>query len=196
MGSELLLEIGTEEIPARFIPPVMQEMADSLRKRLEQERIAVGEIVTWGTPRRLALVARDLAAGQAEAVQEIIGPPKAVAFDAAGKPTPAALGFAKAQGVAVTRSGGGGHPPGGLPGGEQERRRPAHRRAPAGDPAGVHPGLELPQVHALGSLHVTFARPIHWILALFGGQVVPFALADVTSGGADLRPPLPGAPGR
>ncbi|HEY9072751.1 MAG TPA: glycine--tRNA ligase subunit beta, partial [Desulfobaccales bacterium] len=99
MGSELLLEIGTEEIPARFIPPVLSEMSEGLRKRLEQARIGVGDIVTWGTPRRLALVARDLAAGQAEAVQQIIGPPKAVAFDAAGKPTPAARGFAKAQGV-------------------------------------------------------------------------------------------------
>ncbi len=59
MGSELLLEIGTEEIPARFLPPVLSEMAEGLRKRLEQARIGVGEIVTWGTPRRLALVARE-----------------------------------------------------------------------------------------------------------------------------------------
>ena len=102
MGSELLLEIGTEEIPARFLPPVLSEMAQGLRKRLEQTRIGVGEISAWGTPRRLALVARELAASQAVTVQEIIGPPKAVALDAYGKPTAAALGFAKGQGVAVT----------------------------------------------------------------------------------------------
>ncbi len=99
MGSELLLEIGTEEIPARFLPPVLSEMAQDLRRRLEQARLGVGEISAWGTPRRLALVVRDLAAGQAVTVQEIIGPPKAVGLDAAGKPTAAALGFAKGQGV-------------------------------------------------------------------------------------------------
>ena len=102
MGRELLLEIGTEEIPARFLPPVLEEMAASFRKMLEAERIGVGEILTWGTPRRLALVAREVAESQAEITQEIIGPPKAVALDAAGQPTPAATGFAKAQGVTVS----------------------------------------------------------------------------------------------
>ena len=102
MGRELLLEIGTEEIPARFLPPVLEEMATSFRKMLDAERIGVGEILTWGTPRRLALVAREVADAQAEVTQEIIGPPKAVAVDAAGKPTPAAAGFARVQGVAVS----------------------------------------------------------------------------------------------
>ena len=62
MAKELLLEIGTEEIPARFLPPVLEEMAVSFRKLLDAERIGVGEILTWGTPRRLALVAREVAA--------------------------------------------------------------------------------------------------------------------------------------
>ena len=98
MGSEFLLEIGTEEIPARFIPPVLEEMVSSFRKKLEQERIGAGEIITWGTPRRLALVAKEVADSQAEVTQEVIGPPKAVAFDEGGQPTKALLGFAKAQG--------------------------------------------------------------------------------------------------
>ena len=162
MGRELLLEIGTEEIPARFLPPVLEEMAASFRKMLDAERIGVGEILTWGTPRRLALVAREVADAQAEVTEEIIGPPKAVAFDAAGKPTPAAQGFAKAQGVAVSRPHRSGHPPGRLPGGEEEHHRPAHRRAPAGAPAGVYPGLELSQVHALGGRdhHLCPAHPL------------------------------------
>ncbi len=182
MGSELLLEIGTEEIPARFLPPVLSEMAENLRKRLEQARIGVGEIVTWGTPRRLALVARDVAAGQSEAVQEIIGPPKAVAFDAAGKPTPAALGFAKAQGVAVTEL--------------VEVDTPRGVYLAVSKSAGGRPtaeclkeilpdfimGLSFPKSMRWGDLQVTFARPVHWVLALFQGQVVPFPLADVSSG--------------
>jgi glycyl-tRNA synthetase beta chain len=182
MGSELLLEIGTEEIPARFLPPVLQEMAESLRKRLEQARISVGEIVTWGTPRRLALVARDLAAGQAEAVQEIIGPPKAVAFDQYGNPTPAALGFAKAQGVAVADLLEVDTPRGVyLSVSKSAAGRPTAECLPEILPDFIM-GLSFPKSMRWGDLHVSFARPVHWVLALFAGQAVPFALADVTSG--------------
>ena len=89
MGSEFLLEIGTEEIPAGFIPPVLEEMAAGFRKKLAQERIEVGNIITYGTPRRLTLVAQGVAEGQAEVTQEVVGPPKAVAYDPDGQPTQA-----------------------------------------------------------------------------------------------------------
>ncbi|MCG2773587.1 MAG: glycine--tRNA ligase subunit beta [Desulfobacterales bacterium] len=184
MGRELLLEIGTEEIPARFLPPVLEEMSVSFRKMLDAERIGVGEILTWGTPRRLALVAREVAEAQAEVTQEIIGPPKAVAVDAAGQPTPAAAGFARAQGVAVSdlievdtprgvylavkKS-----TTGGLTG----------ERLPELLP-GFILGLSFPKSMRGGSETITFARPIHWILARFGGAVVDFEVGDVTSSGA------------
>jgi len=182
MGSELLLEIGTEEIPARFLPPVLDEMAQGLRHRLEQARLGAGEISAWGTPRRLALVARDLPASQAVAVQEIIGPPKAVALDAHGKPTAAALGFAKGQGVAVTDL--------------VELDTPrgiylAVSKSVSGRPAfdclqeilpDLIMALSFPKSMHWGDLQFTFARPIHWILALFQGEVVPFSLAEVASG--------------
>jgi glycyl-tRNA synthetase beta chain len=183
MGSEFLLEIGTEEIPARFIPPVLEEMAAAFRKKLTQERIEVGEIVTWGTPRRLALVARDMAGVQAEVSQEVIGPPKAVAYGVDGKPTKALEGFAKAQGVAVAELS------------EVETPRGVYlavkRRTP-GQPTSERLkdflpefilGLSFPKSMRWGSLKVTFARPIHWILARFAGQVVSFPLGDVVSGG-------------
>jgi len=183
MASELLLEIGTEEIPARFIPPVLAEMAAGFRRLMEQERIKVGAVVTWGTPRRLALVAREVAAAQEEVAAEVIGPAKSVAYDAQGRPTPAAQGFARSQGVDL---------------GELiELQTPkgvylAVRRRTPGAPTperlkAVLPpfiqGLSFPKSMRWGSLSFTFARPIHWILARFGGQVVPFALADVVSGG-------------
>uniref|UniRef100_A0A7V6DPS1 Glycine--tRNA ligase beta subunit n=1 Tax=Desulfobacca acetoxidans TaxID=60893 RepID=A0A7V6DPS1_9BACT len=183
MGKEFLLEIGTEEIPARFLPPVLEEMAAAFRKKLTQERIDVGEIVTWGTPRRLALVAQDLAEMQTEVSQEIIGPPKAVAYSADGKPTKALEGFAKAQGVAVAELS------------EVETPRGVYlavkRRTP-GQPAierlkEILPefilGLSFPKSMRWGSGKITFARPIHWILARFAGQVVPCTLGDVVSGG-------------
>jgi glycyl-tRNA synthetase beta chain len=184
MGSELLLEIGTEEIPARFLPPVLSEMAESLRQRLDQARIGVGEIVTWGTPRRLALVAKDVASGQSEAVQEIIGPPKAIAFDAKGAPTPAALGFAKSQGVAVADLVEADTPRGVyLSVSKSATGRATAECLPEMLPEFVM-SLSFPKSMRWGDLQVSFARPIHWVMALFAGKVVPFALADVTSGSA------------
>jgi glycyl-tRNA synthetase beta chain len=183
MGSEFLLEIGTEEIPARFLPPVLEEMAAAFRKKLTQERIEVGEIVTWGTPRRLALVAKDMADMQAEVSQEVVGPPKAVAYGADGKPTKALEGFAKAQGVAVAELS------------EVETPRGVYlavKRRTTGQPTSerlkeILPefilGLSFPKSMRWGSIKITFARPIHWILARLAGQVVSFPLGDVVSGG-------------
>ena len=183
MGSELLLEIGTEEIPARFIPPVLEEMAASFRKLLETERIAAGEVVTWGTPRRLALVARDLAATQSEAATEIVGPPKAVAFDSYGNPTPAAQGFAKNQGVAVSDLIEVDTPRGiYLAVSKRTAGRPTRERLPELLPSFIL-GLSFPKSMRWGSETITFARPIHWILARFGGEVLYFTVGDVTSAG-------------
>ena len=183
MGHEFLLEIGTEEIPARFIPPVLEEMAVVFRQRLEGERLQVGEITTWGTPRRLTLVARDLATHQTEVTQEILGPPKNVAFDDAGQPTAAALGFARSQGVSLSDL---------ITVETPKGLYLAVRRRLSGRPAlevlaDLLPdfilGLTFPKSMRWGSQKITFARPIHWVLARLGGQVVPFAFADVTSGG-------------
>src|SRR4030042_2440677 len=183
MASELLLEIGTEEIPARFIPPVLEEMAAGFRRRLEQERIGVGEIFTGGTPRRLVLVAREVAREQAEFTQEVMGPPKAVAFDADGQPTPAALGFIKAQQVEVGDLSEVETPRGVyLAVRKRTSGRPTAERLPEILPEFIL-SLNFPKSMRWGSLHQTFARPIHWILARFGGEVVSFPLADVVSGG-------------
>jgi glycyl-tRNA synthetase beta chain len=183
MAKELLLEIGTEEIPARFLPPVLEEMAASCRKLLDAERIGAGEILTWGTPRRLTLVARDLTDSQLEVTQEIIGPPKAVALDAAGQPTPAAAGFARAQGVAVSDLIEVDTPRGVyLAVSKSTVGRPTAERLPEILP-GFILGLSFPKSMRWGAETITFARPIHWILARFGGAVLPFTLGDVTSGG-------------
>lgn len=184
MAQELLLEIGTEEIPARFIPPALEEMAASFRKLLDAERIGVGDILTYGTPRRLALVAREVAEGQAEFETEEIGPPKAVAFDAAGKPTPAAQGFAKKQGVAVSDLIEVDTPRGVyLAIKKSTTGRPTAELLPELLP-GFILGLSFPKSMHWGTETITFARPIHWILARHGGAVVTFTLGDVTSGGA------------
>jgi glycyl-tRNA synthetase beta chain len=183
MGSELLLEIGTEEIPARFIPPALAEMAASFRKLLEQERIGVGEVITWGTPRRLALVAQEVAPAQSEASTEIIGPPKSKAYDSSGNPTPAAQGFAKAQGVAVSDLVEVDTPRGiYLAVSKRTAGRPTRERLQELLPSFIL-GLSFPKSMRWGSESITFARPIHWVLARLGGEVLPFTVGDVTSGG-------------
>ena len=181
MATDLLVEIGTEEIPARFIPPVLEEMQATFRKRLEQERIAVGTIKTMGTPRRLTLVAENLATQQAESTAEIIGPPRAVAFDAAGQPTSAALGFARAQGVEVKDL---------VVVATEKGPYLAVKKHTAGLPTAdrlrdLLPewilALSFPKSMRWGSLHITFARPIHWLVALFGSEVIPFTIGDIAS---------------
>jgi glycyl-tRNA synthetase beta chain len=183
MAIELLLEIGTEEIPARFIPPVLEEMAASFKKLMEQELIPVGEIFTGGTPRRLLLVAREVATSTAEVCTEVLGPPKAVAFDPEGRPTPAAQGFAKAQRVEVSDLIEVDTPRGVyLAAIKLAPSRPTAERLPEILPEFIL-SLSFPKSMRWGALQMTFARPIHWILARFGGEVVSFPLGDVVSGG-------------
>jgi glycyl-tRNA synthetase beta chain len=182
MAADLLIEIGTEEIPARFIPPVLAEMKDSLQKRLEQERIEVGSIQTMGTPRRLALIASGVAARQAESTAEIVGPPQAVAFDADGKPTKAAAGFARSQGVQVQDL---------IVVDTDKGPYLAVKKHAAGLPTKdrlqeILPewilGLSFPKSMRWGSLTINFARPIHWLVALFGPEIIPFMVGDISSG--------------
>lgn len=182
MATELLVEIGTEEIPAGFIPPVLEEMKSSFQKLLEQERIRVGEIVTLATPRRLTLMAREVAERQEELTAEIVGPPKAVAFDAAGRPTPAASGFARSQGVSIEDL---------ITVATERGDYLAVKKCTPGQPSRdrlteIIPqwilGLSFPKSMRWGSLPITFARPIHWIAALLGDEVIPFTVGDINSG--------------
>ncbi|HYG67018.1 MAG TPA: glycine--tRNA ligase subunit beta, partial [Anaeromyxobacteraceae bacterium] len=99
--ADLLFEIGAEEIPAGFAPAALRQLEEDLGKALAEARLAHGEVKAVGTPRRLAVWARGVAAKQADARTQALGPGVAQAFDAEGKPTPAALGFAKSQGVDV-----------------------------------------------------------------------------------------------
>ena len=100
---DLLIEILTEEIPAGYIEPALEAMQSLMTQKLSRARIAHGATKVFGTPRRLALMVRDVAEKQASVKMEVVGPPRTVAFDAEGRPTRAAEGFAKSQGVSVKR---------------------------------------------------------------------------------------------
>ena len=98
----MLLEIGTEEIPSDYLDNGIRALKRLAESYLMENRIKVeGRIDSHGTPRRLVLVGSDVAEKQDDAVQEMTGPPKKVAFDEDGNPTKAALGFAQKQGVSV-----------------------------------------------------------------------------------------------
>ncbi len=178
---ELLFEVGTEEIPARLLRGARQELCQRLEEGLEALGLEFHNIHGYATPRRLAVVAA-VAERQPDRTAEMLGPPWAAAFDKDGRPTAAAEGFAKRHGVAV----------------DALERRPGDK----GDRIGltVHtpgrPATELlpelltacigkltwPKAMRWGSRRETFIRPVHWIVALFDGQVLPLEWAGVSSG--------------
>jgi glycyl-tRNA synthetase beta chain len=180
--ADLLFEIGAEEIPAGFVGPALKQLAEDLAKALATARLAHGEVKSVGTPRRLAVWAREVAARQTDARSEALGPSVAAAFDAEGKPTAAALGFARSQGVevaALERI----QTPKGLRLGltKIEKGRKAEQVLPA-LLDGLVAGLKFRKAMRSRNDEVTFARPVRWLTALYGGKPVKVRFGEVTSG--------------
>ena len=100
--AELLFEIGTEEIPASYVPPVLEQLSEIATDSLTTHRIPFGKIQTFGTPRRITLSIKDVQVLQESQETEVTGPPQSIAYDENGEPTKTAIGFAKAQGVELS----------------------------------------------------------------------------------------------
>ena len=181
-GAECLLEIGVEELPYQFVAPALRALAESAERVFKEQRLAHRAVTTVGTPRRLVLVVQHLATRQTAAEKEAMGPSKAVAFDQAGQPTKAALGFAASHGVAVTDLG-----VRTTPKGEYVF---AVKREPERQTATLLPdllseligGLSFPKSMKWNESGLRFARPIRWLAALYGGQVVPIQWGGVKAG--------------
>ncbi len=179
---ELLLEIGTEELPYEFVGPAVAALKELGARLLSEARLTFGPVRAFGTPRRLVLAVEDLAAHQTTVVTEAMGPSKAVAFDAAGQPTKAAIGFAGAQGMPVealqVRQ---------TPKGEyvfavkQDAGRPAKALLPDLLAQMVR-GLTFPKAMKWNEAGVRFARPVRWLMALYAGSVVPVHAAGLIAG--------------
>lgn len=178
MTRTLLLEIGTEEIPAHAMPSILAQLKDLAAKFLAESRIEAGEVSSLGTPRRLAILVKNVAENQADVEEEKRGPSIKIAFDAAGKPSKAAIGFAKGQKVApedlITREGY-------VYAVVRESGRPTAELLKNILPK-IICGLNFPNSMRWGSLDFKFIRPIRWIVALFGDEVIPFEVAAVQSG--------------
>ncbi len=180
MPSELIFELGCEELPASFIVPALRALESAWREEAKRLRIRHGEAQAHGTPRRLALLVEDVA-DRAEDVEERgEGPALQSAFDAEGRPTKAAEGFARKWGVAIAEL-------------ERENGRLVARRKVAGQPTfGLLPDLfqrliqkasENRKLMRWGNESVGFPRPVRWIVAVFGGEVVPVEFGDVAATG-------------
>jgi glycyl-tRNA synthetase beta chain len=179
--ADLLFEIGSEEIPAGFVPPALRQLEEDLAKALDEARLSHGEVKAVGTPRRLCVWARDVAAKQPDAKIEALGPPVAAAFDAEGKPTAAALGFAKSQGVEVDALARVQTPKGErLAARRTEKGQKADKVLPAVLEKLVS-GLRFRKAMRWGDETVTFARPMRWMAALHGGKPVKLKYGNVVS---------------
>lgn len=183
MDRELLLEVGCEELPAGWLPRLTNEVGELLAGELRRRRLAPGSPAeTFSTPRRLAVRIQRVPERQMDLEELVNGPPVSAAFGPDGTPTPAAAGFASKQGVSTDALERVETPKGAYL---------AHRRRQRGRPAvdvlpdvlaAVLRGLSFPKLMrwdaALedGRGELLFGRPIRWILYVYGGRVIPFAV--------------------
>ncbi|SFF22229.1 glycyl-tRNA synthetase beta chain [Fontimonas thermophila] len=178
MARDLLLELGTEDLPARYVIPLAEALHEGLTKGLRQRGIAFGAARRYATPRRLAVVLSAVCEQQPDQTVERLGPALAAAVKD-GQPTPAGLGFARACGVAFTALG-------------QKDGKLYFRQSTPGRPTTAllpevfEAALKRMDEHVAkrmrwGDGDETFVRPVQWLLCLFGDEVVPLVRFGLTA---------------
>ena len=182
MQNELLFEIGSEEIPAGFIGPALESLEKGIAQKLSELDLQFETIRRAATPRRLAICVQGLVRQQPDREEEFLGPARKAAFDADNNPTQAAIGFARSKGGAVEDL-----QVVDTPKGEYvmlvRQRRGEKTAALLPDVLGSLVGeLSFPKSMRWGAGKTSFARPIHWLLALYEGSPVEFRVGDISSG--------------
>jgi glycyl-tRNA synthetase beta chain len=184
MPADLLFEIGCEEIPAGMLTRALAELPRLVETRLATARLDHQGVQVLGTPRRLAVIVRGLAERQPDLNEEVVGPPASAAFAADGSLTKAGQGFAAKNGVdptALTRR---------EVAGKKGQYVVAVKRVVGQDTRALLPDLladlarsiAWPKSQRWGWGETTFVRPVQWLVALFGGEVVPLTWAGLTAG--------------
>jgi glycyl-tRNA synthetase beta chain len=183
MDRELLIEIGVEEIPASWLPALTTQVGAKLEATLNELRLPpAAPVETYSTPRRLTVRVGKLAERQSDLEDVLTGPPVSAAFDASGQPTPAAVGFAKKQGVEVSALERLETPKGTYLAFKKQIRGKAAVDVLPDVMTGLLRDLTFPKLmHWDASLddgkgELLFGRPIRWLLFLYGGRVVPFSV--------------------
>ena len=179
-SADLLFEIGTEEIPTGYLAPALEQLKNIASNSLETHRLSFEETHTLATPRRLTLCVKGLATTQSDDVSEVVGPPRRVAYDEIGGPTKAAIGFAKTQGVDVAdlkivETERGEY----VASSKLEKGRAAIEVLKELLPIWIQ-SLSFPKTMRWDKLR--FARPIRWLVVLFGDRVIDFQLDTLRSG--------------
>jgi len=180
--NSLLLEIGTEEIPAGYIEPALKSLSSILLEKLTRARIKFGAVRVFGTPKRLAIEIADVAEKQQELITEITGPPARIGFDENGKPTIAAEKFAQKAGIPVEQL-------------KLKKTKKGEYLSAEKKDSGIQTRMLLksilpeailliafPKTMKWADLNVLFARPIQSIMALFGENLISFTLGGIKSG--------------
>lgn len=181
MAKDLLLEIGLEEVPARFVRAAMDQLKEKTEKWLENSRLTYKEVKAYATPRRLAVLIEELADKQADVSEEVKGPARKIAKDESGAWTKAALGFARSQGVepeALFFKE--------LAGVEYVY---ANKSSIGVETASLLPealpalitSLTFPKNMRWGAYELRYVRPIRWLVALHGADIVPFEITGVAT---------------
>lgn len=182
MPKDLLLEIGMEEVPARFVRGAMDQFKEKTVKWLEESRLEYGAVRIFATPRRLAVLVEGLAERQQDRHEEVKGPAKKIALDESGAWSKAALGFARSNGVdpasLIFKELGG------------VSYVYANKSSIGAETASLLPealtalvtSLAFPKNMRWGNYELRYVRPIRWLVALYGADVVPMEIAGVASG--------------
>jgi glycyl-tRNA synthetase len=189
-AADLVLEIGVEELPHKDLRAAIEQLREAAGAALTQARLDCAGLSVTGTPRRVVLYVEALSGEQGSEAQEFRGPPAERAFDSDGNPTRAAQGFARGKGVSVSdlevREERGGRYVYAV---SRIEGRPTYQLLPE-LLRGLVAGLRFGKSMRWNSSNVSFSRPLRWLLALYGDQVVPFEYANVLSGRVSrgLRP--------
>jgi glycyl-tRNA synthetase beta chain len=185
-SDDFLFEIRTEEIPAPALPAARKDLANGISEALSEQGLAPEAVESFATPRRLVVWAREVPERQSDRETEVLGPPATAAFDAGGKPTRAAEGFARAQKVEVSD----------LTVVESPRGRTvAVRRTVPGRSASevlaevvprVVASLTFPKTMRWGEGDRSFVRPVRGVLAIYAGRVVPMEIMGTPAGNSTV----------
>ncbi len=179
---DLLVEVGTEELPPKALRQLMTAFADGVGRGLDEARLAYEGITPYASPRRLAVVVTALDTSQADRDTNQKGPPVEIAFDDKGKPTRAALAFAKKCGVEVDALGREKTDAGEWLSFQGEQQgKPAAELVPGVVQASLD-ALPIPRRMRWADRDDEFVRPVHWLVMLHGEDVIPGAVLGVESG--------------
>jgi glycyl-tRNA synthetase beta chain len=183
---DLLFEIGCEELPVDYIAPALRQLQASAEAKLKEARLEYGQITCEATPRRLVLMVAQLTLAQPELDKEVQGPATAVAYKPDGSLTPAGEGFLRKYGLTVaqveTRDGR-------LFAKVRETGKPTAELLPEILQALIK-SLTFPKSMRWEASQARFARPIRWLVALLGTEVIPVCFADVKAGRTTYLHPL------